>query len=532
MTGKTSLVAAGFGCALAVGYALYTPSESTNESPPTAGLAARSLTYAAMPPAESSHGRRPGCEFGRGDAVSLAVIIDTQAQIRPSVLGLSEANSAVDMSSHTRFNLDAKALAVTEDHGAIVLAKFRDIQSDSLDQLDALGHPFLVLIERDCGISKFARLDVAPLAAARSQQALVHELHFKWHDDASPVESAGHNGIGSYLARFGVGEDSGGAFVQRRIVRYDEMWDADSAQSPRFGEFPEQSLLTVRVGPGPWFASMMGNEQLVGEGSQSTSRVSASTVDTPEGAFNGIPHDQARYVWEDLLPRQLLVRARRPVTDMDRRRYAAVAHLSLEESVDAYVERVAARVGFQDTWPALTDYLEARPEAATPLIHKLQDGQIPGEATAGIYVALGRARTAEARTVLLAVARDQGAPSFERARAMFALVDRDDVDAEVAEFLHSQTQSMSAAMGREAALALGALDGLQANPEIHHVAVDAADRILAQGRDDARALRPAFGLIGNMGDSSMLPRLEPYTRHPDPDVREAGGSRHSPHAPR
>ena len=190
------------------------------------------------------------------------------------------------------------------------------------------------------------------------------------------------------------------------------------------------------------------------------------------------------------------------------------------------MERVKQGVGFAQAWPPLTTWLEARPEGAAEVVSRLQEGTVLPEATAGVYVALGRARTDEAREALLGILGDTLAPAFERTRAAFALVDRDDVGPPLARELQTHSQALvdgptrdERFFAREALLALGALAGQQQNPEITAIASDAVREALRRGHNPV-TLRPALGALANVGEPALLQDAAPFAAHPDARIRE------------
>ena len=101
---------------------------------------------------------------------------------------------------------------------------------------------------------------------------------------------------------------------------------------------------------------------------------------------------------------------------------------------------------------------------------------------------------------------------------------------ELAEYLGSQTRAAAAGssrgqrfVGREAALALGAMANRQQDSEVTAVAVGVLHQMMSSTRD-VHALRPAFALLSGIGDPSLLALAVPATRDSNPELREAAAA--------
>ena len=112
------------------------------------------------------------------------------------------------------------------------------------------------------------------------------------------------------------------------------------------------------------------------------------------------------------------------LTKAEQKALDAARGSTLDKALESYIARAQAGSSVADTWPALRTFLEARPKLTGELVDRLARREIPGEAEAGVYIALGNARTPQAREALDAIMKDTSAPPFERTRAMFSLVDR------------------------------------------------------------------------------------------------------------
>ena len=164
---------------------------------------------------------------------------------------------------------------------------------------------------------------------------------------------------------------------------------------------------------------------------------------------------------------------------------------------------------------------------ARELMRRLRANQLPPEAEAAAFLAMGKALTPEAREALLSTMRDSSAEVIDRSRSLFALVDRPDVDARVAREMASDAMAINSGgsraeriFARESALAVGMMAGLRGDtePDIKAVATQTVPQLLALG-NTATTLSPAFGTIGNIGDPAMLSYVQPYTESGDASVR-------------
>jgi hypothetical protein len=215
------------------------------------------------------------------------------------------------------------------------------------------------------------------------------------------------------------------------------------------------------------------------------------------------------------------------VTARELRQRDAVRGLTLDQALASFVGGVQSGKNFSETWPELKVYLEARPEMAGETMRRLRANQVPEEAEAAAFLAMGKALTPEAREALLKTMRDPSAEVIDRSRSVFALVDRPDVGAPLARELAGSAMAISSGgsrseriFARESALAVGMMAGLRGDtePEIKTVALTAVPQLLAVG-STATLLSPAFGTIANIGDPSMLSLVQPYTESADPGIR-------------
>jgi hypothetical protein len=519
------VLAAGALVAGAAGLALH-----LRRPPRPAGRGGRLGTAAALLP--GFDGARHGCRFQVGETLGYSIDVRTDATVDPqrAGLGAGRGNGPVQVHKAVRTDLQLKTLTVDADKGAVLLAAYRNMQGDT--EAPNLAAPFLLRVDPACRIAGYARFDKTPSAYGRTQQAIAHELAWRWTEGDATVDEASENGIGAYVARHAAVDGTDGPRVERTVLTYTALWS--SGQAPGGGgraapAVPRGSSLVVDPGDGAWFQSMRGDETLQGISATDSHTVLAVARIAPEPrAFDAASIDQKRYVWEDLLPRTFMLRALPEVTQRDLRQRDAMRGLTLDQALAAFLRRVKSGQNFSETWPELKVYLEARPEMARELMRRLRANELPPEAEAAAFLALGKAMTPEAREALLATMRDSSAEVIDRSRSLFALVDRPDVDVSLAREMATNALAIDSGgsraeriYARESALAVGMMAGLRGDtePDIKAVAVAAVPQLLALG-DTATSLSPAFGAIGNIGDPAMLAYVSPYTESPDAAVRE------------
>ncbi len=212
----------------------------------------------------------------------------------------------------------------------------------------------------------------------------------------------------------------------------------------------------------------------------------------------------------------------RPVTTFDLARRARVGSRTVREAIDAFYAASSA-VGFQDKWPDLSAYFEVHPEAVALAHDELRARKMPPDAIVPFYIALGKARVPEAKALLLSIVRDAKDTPMDRTRAMFALVDRDDVGADFAGELAGMTTVKATAHAEtflkgEAMLALSMMAGIKRkDASLHDVSEKAVRALLAT--KDTNDSRIAMKSIGNMADPALLALALPVVKNADPYVR-------------
>jgi hypothetical protein len=144
------------------------------------------------------------------------------------------------------------------------------------------------------------------------------------------------------------------------------------------------------------------------------------------------------------------------------------------------------------------------------------------------FVALGQARTEEAKQALLGVMNNVSLAAVDRVRAMYGLVDRDDVDVSLAQTLAGYSNRGQQIEGdaqvsffnRHAVLGLGMLAGRQENSEITQVASQTVQGLIHTDTD-AALVRPALGALANIGEAGNLGMAKGASRSEDVRMRAA-----------
>jgi hypothetical protein len=327
----------------------------------------KNVTTAHVPapsptPVDPPGPRTAGCAIAPGTELAYRVSVHATGTMHGAALGLQGAASAGDSRIEKAVDATLALRALSSDaSGSVVLARFRDLQDDALvGESDA---PFLLRIDSRCKIGAFARLKSTGLATARTIQGLAYELQWKWPEGES-VEEDGESALGRFRARHTVGTDGS---VVRTIAKFTTLWsngadhfasrDGDDADEPNgpSPRVPSMSTLTVEPGKGAWFESLGGTLALRDVSAVDTETVTkANRTAFPNGALEGASPDVAKYVWEDLLPKRVTLRTKREVTRAEMNQREKVREVSLDQSVDGFVKRVASGVGFAESWPPLT----------------------------------------------------------------------------------------------------------------------------------------------------------------------------------
>lgn len=484
--------------------------ETAAAPPPTA---APSLTaapvVAAARPAEAS-----ACRFEAGQRLAYTVALESESS--QVVLSSGQPLSA---SLALTARLELEALSPSPE-GPVLLARLDEVKASGGQGLEAgLGAPFLLQLDEACRLTRYARHQQTARPVARNQQALLFETQFS----ARPAEAfTFETGNGRALA---VLERVEPGVLRRTLARYEALWSEPSAE----GSVAEGAL-RVQLGAGPWFEALSSTETLHTTAARAHSLLTLTRLEPVQG-FADTDRERARYAWENLLPRATRVDlVSRPFTTYDAARQQKVKDLTVTEAVDQFAARVTQRQGVQDTWPELSAYFEVHPEAVRPAVKRYRDHGLPKEAAGDFFLALGKARTPEAKAVLLELKRDEAVP-MDSVRAMFALVVREDVGVELAQELAGditrnvakRTPSADFHAG-EAMLALSTLSGTRENPAVAATTRQALESVLSMGQRGGAVTEPArvaLKAVGNTGDATLLPLVEPWSRLEDIETRKA-----------
>ncbi|MBA2663664.1 MAG: HEAT repeat domain-containing protein [Bradymonadaceae bacterium] len=470
-----------------------------------------------------------GCAFRAQEGLAYDLVVEGRGALDLSGIVANVApTSTGDVRTSTRARLELRALS-SDEHASLLVGRFARIEANHVVDSARLGEPFLVSINPDCSIVGFAHAKDIDQAYARVQQALVHELSWMWPTEGkASFEGRAH--LGTYLADVTTAmrlenQVSQKLWVEQNIVDF-KPWPAGPATMQRV----TSHLQRVRPGTVSWFEELDNRTSYVGARSSLQQGTKAKYLSANTPSLDGVSTAETDYVWTDLLPLDLHLAEPQPPTRAEVAALDAVRHLTIEQAVEQYVERVASEVAIQDTWPALRDFLEVKPQAAGKIVTMMQRREVKPEATMGIYIALGNARTPEARSALEGIMNDEGAPVIERSRAILSLIDRDDVGLDLANSLGQRASALvdgedsaSRMLARQSLLALGAMSGRKPqDAEIKASALRAATQLLAQTKDkDALYQRPVFGALANVGDPKSLALIAHIPNHPDPAVREA-----------
>ncbi len=330
---------------------------------------------------------------------------------------------------------------------------------------------------------------------------------------------------GTFVAHVTSAKRHGALWVEQHMTSF-EPWVRGPAVATKLLNNHQR----VRPGTVSWFEEFHSHASLTGARSSLTHGTTAEYVGSHTPSLEHVSTNERDYVWVDLLPQKLALHEEKPPSKAELAKLAAARRLTTDQAVEQYVQRVHNKLGIQDTWPPLETYLEAKPEAAKELVDKMRRGDVPPEATMGMYVALGNAHTPQAKAALEGIMNNPAAPVFERSRAIVSLIDRDDEGVDLANTLAQMSQALvdhhskgARILGRQSLLALGAMSGRKPdNAEVKDVAERTITSSLEQTRDkNALYKRPVYGAIANVGDPKMLRLVADIPDNPDPDVRRA-----------
>jgi hypothetical protein len=157
------------------------------------------------------------CTFAPGTTLSYALQVTTEGKVDPAATGgplpagvrieapgtapgpAGQAPTSARKAVHgTKVFLDLRSLSGGRS-GNVLLARLRELDRETAAITGELDPPFLLRVDGTCNITGFARLDTARVAAARTQQALAHELQWTMPQAASGT-GTGSNNLGAFVA--------------------------------------------------------------------------------------------------------------------------------------------------------------------------------------------------------------------------------------------------------------------------------------------------------------------------------------------
>lgn len=470
------------------------------------------------------------CDLSTGQQLGFAISGQDEVALRPEVM--DAAGRLLQGKPYTvRQSIQGKlAIEVIEatDGDAILKGRFYQVDASHVHEDRRLESPFLIRVGEDCQIKAFAYHKESKLGYARIQQALLQDLSWKLPTGGQQEHGSDRNGTGEYMATYTILEEGDKPVAHRHIQRYDA-WphvapDGDAVQV-------EYSALDIEgAARSGWFEVASLKETISSKAWTTTRELEARKMAFDETALHDVSASESDYVWADLLPVAHMVREHAPFTESELHAMQMMRNMPMEDVVKQYVARVEDQnIGVQDTWPPLKTYLEARPEMAEEFVDKLRHQELPAEATMGVYIALGNARTDESRKALVGILENPSAPVFERTRAMLNLVNRPDLEPNVAEYLDQHAAYIASGedrgtriLARHAMLAFGVMSGMR--PEDAYLKEKVKSRIttLLAELEHPLHLRPVYGAIANVGDPSFLSLVQDLPNHPDKRARKYG----------
>lgn len=479
-------------------------------APTAAPPAPTPATPAPLPAATA----RAGCDFHTGQRFDLALDVRSGLELQ----GSPRTAARLVETDALRATVGLEVLQVAAGH-AVLVGRFEKPEAHGQAFSAVQQQPFLVELDRACQLTRFARhADTAP-ADARQLQATLWELSWRWTTSTQTLQL--HNARGAFEATASGATHQGVFTAQHRAERYTQLWELA-------GQTRVMAFTSVQVQAAPWFEHFESDETLESSVGTLHTRTRADAVPSL-GSMAEVDHDSANYVWVDLLPTVLARREALPVTPHDRALQAQVRDETPAQMVARTEAAIAASSDLATSWPPLRAYLEARPEVTAEVVDELKRGHVSPDGLNPFFIALGNARTSQARDALLSVFRDGAAPPTVRARAMFSLVDRADVGPELARELAQTSQALTATGTRDAAttyvagealLALSTMSGLHPDDVVRGVALEAIHSQLDQTTNE-RAQGTALRAMANLGDPALLPDVEPFTRSGSLSVRRA-----------
>lgn len=480
------------------------------------------------------------CTFEAGARMAYDVVTRAHDRIDMSPLmegvqiqGADLAAQPTQMDQHASraWHVELEAIATTDD-GTTVLAAHIDAddthlvseaggrrQEGSQPPPEALGETFLVRVDRRCSIKDFGWRSEGDLAAAHDQQRLLAGLGWlaPRRDEASWTGT-----LLDPLGRVHVGFAAQGPRVSGRAVSYRETFGR--AQG---GERPQVEVVdsSIEVEPraGEWLGSLSSARTLA----MSMQGISLGTMESAVDARRAQPGpwrpevslDDGGWTWG------LLLGQVSPRHVAQAQRSSALASVSVDEALAEYLARVHDGRSSAETVAYLCEWLRANPEGAGELVELLRAGAFEGEqsGSAGLFLALGKANTPQAADALLSIIDGPSDSMGHKISAAHAL-------SKVESPTEAMMQAVVAVAERDdihpvergsLAMTLGTFASRNAEraPELAAAARDRIGGWLAEP-GDTQELAGSLLAAGNTGHDELIPSIQPYLEHDDPQIRQ------------
>jgi HEAT repeat protein len=458
-------------------------------------------------------GESTGCALEVGGRVDVKLAVQSSVDLgnTPVPAGM---RSVLAESLEATARLEVLAADATR---TLLVGELSDVSVTGHVPPSAYAGAFLLELDDACEVVRFARHQATQPPEARLQQAALWELGWRWTKGQESLTR--HNARGAYAATATTARVGDAVLAQRRVQSYGQLWFGGEATHVT-------GFSSARKAQGPWFDTLETDETLEATTGVTRTRVRASAT-TGSQALTHLDHDQRHYVFVDLLSKAVARREAMPVTATDRALRAQMADRSAAEAVQSTQEAFTKDQNLAAAWPPLRAFLEARPEKTGEVVAELKRGKVTEDGLNPFFIALGNARTPEARDALLGLMRDPVAPPTVRARAMFSLVDRADVGKELASEFRTSSQALESDpngaarfVATESLLAVSTMAGRNEDPDVRAEAT-AAVREHLRASADRRTQGTALKALANLGDPALLGEAVPFTTSPEERVRRA-----------
>lgn len=502
------------GAALLSGVAYWLSSrESTPEQ--DVASAAGVPSQASVEPSTVPHG---GCDLAVGDKYRFTYRNRVRAEVNAQLPGQHEPR-ATPVETALAGVLSFEVLRAGKDEGAVLLGRL-DGLDDRARKLGGktLDAPFLAKVSPQCDVVAFGRHKGTSAAAARTQHVVLTDLGFSV---VSGIEQAFPTSVGTLRATVSRGEEGEGHWV-RKAVRYESVW------SPRMkGVDVVEGVVNVRRGASAWFDSLTGEESVAGgpvERSTTTWELRAAPADA--ASLANASRMLEDYVWENALQEGVSEERISLLSEEQdhSQRVKAMAAVSYDVALKRFDTLLEHGANINVQWRDMAAFLDAHPDKVDDFAARITAEDFPAGFKAPAFLALGQARTPEARQALLGIFRDREGGTADRIRSSLALAARADVGLPLARELRAEasrsaTSPAEAAVSRQAILHLGMMSGARpSEPDLREEAVGLATELLSKAQTP-QDYSVVFGMLGNLAEGDLLPTIERFTRNPDPEIR-------------